>query len=90
VPDADRNRQGEHAARDGFDEHEPAVEPEHPAAGEVTAGEVAGRVRQDRDDEDRVDRGLVVEQLVLDLVPERKRQHQEQQRQPGLDRRRHA
>ena len=53
-----------------LDQHEPAVELEAPVPGQVAAREVARRVRQHRRDQDPVERGRAVEEVVLERLAE--------------------
>ena len=73
-----------------LEQHEQPVRPEAVVPRQEAAGEVAGRVRDDRADEDPVQRRGAAEQAVLDPAPEEQRGDHERQPEPRLDRRRDA
>ena len=90
VGDADRHGEREQAARDRLEQHQPAVEAELLVPGQPAAREVARGVGEHRDDEDPVQLGRAVEDVVLDRVPQRQRRDEEHGRRARLDRQRHA
>ena len=85
---AHRDGDREAEARDRLEEHEAAVEPEPAVAGDVAAGEVARGVGERRPDEDPVQRAGAEE--VLELGAQRERDDEEDEREPRLQRERHA
>ena len=89
VRDADGCRDRERDPRSGFHKNQAPVQREVLVAGQPAAGEVAGGVGDDPDDEDPVQRGRV-EHVVRELVVERQRDRQEDEREGALDRHRDA
>ena len=87
-PDRDRDR--EQQPRDRLHEHQRAVEREPLVPGQPAAREVARGVGQHGHDQHPVQRGLAVEEVVLDRVLEDQRDDQERERERGLDQQRRA
>ena len=82
---ADRHQDGEQGPEYGFGEDQRGEQAELLVSGEVAAGVVAGRVEQDSREEDPVERGVAVQQAVLDRALEDQRHGGEGETERDLD-----